>query len=516
MHRPRSHVYLRRFGPLAALVALGLATAALAAPDDDEEIEFDALHVEGAFAPAPAAMPAEFGATPGGAQDISFARDRIAAGEVPHPETFTPEGLFSEHDLPLPAAPCRQTLCVTGMATAADLIAQPDVRMMAQLGFASGLDPETWRRAPLNLITVIDKSGSMSGHPLDTVKASLHRLVEQLGPADRLAIVLYGDRAHVHLGSTPIADKAALHAAIDAIQSAGSTAMEHGLKVGYRLARETAAGFEGTTRLMLFTDERPNVGATHAEGFMGLARAGSADGIGLTTIGVGTHFGAQLATAISSVRGGNLFFFPDAGKMQAVFRDELDTMVTELAYDLELTVHPTRGWQIAGLYGLPGDLVKHTDDGGLQLTVETIFLSKKKGAIFVAFAPADDLPPAHGAPGIAKLRYVERGGARRTDAVQFDLVDGDLPLGLARGVMLVDEATALKKATGLHLQQNDQEGAFRIVRALRQRMEVAAVPGLEAELKLVSDLDRTLTRLSGHQGEGTAKVDRDPVTGLPR
>ncbi|MGB1017315.1 MAG: hypothetical protein ACPG4T_24470, partial [Nannocystaceae bacterium] len=41
------------------------------------------------------------GATPGGPQDIGYARDRIAAGEVPHPNVFTPEGLFSEHNLPL-------------------------------------------------------------------------------------------------------------------------------------------------------------------------------------------------------------------------------------------------------------------------------------------------------------------------------------------------------------------------------------------------------------------------------
>jgi hypothetical protein len=57
------------------------------------------------------------GATPGGAQDITFFRDRVLAGEVPHPNTFTPEGLFSEHDLPLRAGPpCPQLLCVAGEA----------------------------------------------------------------------------------------------------------------------------------------------------------------------------------------------------------------------------------------------------------------------------------------------------------------------------------------------------------------------------------------------------------------
>ena len=59
--------------------------------------------------PAPLAAPPSsgMGATPGGAQDISYARDRIKAGEVPHPATFTPEGLFSEHDQ-IGRASCRE------------------------------------------------------------------------------------------------------------------------------------------------------------------------------------------------------------------------------------------------------------------------------------------------------------------------------------------------------------------------------------------------------------------------
>ncbi|MCB9542783.1 MAG: VWA domain-containing protein [Myxococcales bacterium] len=503
--------------PPAAL----LASLAFASPDDEEDkhkhYDFAPATVE-AFAPAPSMrIQAEFGATPGGAQDINYARDRILAGEVPHPETFTPEGLFSRHDLPLPAdRPCKQTLCLAGAATAADLLAQPEVRMLAQLGFTSGLDPATWKRAPLALVAVVDKSGSMSGQPLETVKDSLHRLVDQLGPADRIAIVLYGDRTHVHLAPTAVKDREALHRAIEGIQSAGSTAMEAGLTLGFDVARDIKRGFAGTTRVMLFTDERPNVGATDKQSFMGLARAASHDGIGMTTIGVSTHFGAELATAVSSVRGGNLFFFPDAARMVDVFKDELDTMVTELAHDFRLTVEPGRGWQISGLYGIPGDMVKPTANGGYEMTIETIFLSRNKGAIYVAFKPAGDLPAPHGAPGGASVRYTDASGRVVDDRVGFDLVDDALPLGLARGLLLVDEVTALKKATALHLHDNDQEGAYRMVQALRRRFEIAEVPGLDEERAMIAALDATLTRLSGHQGEGGAAIARDPVSGLPQ
>jgi len=142
-------------------------------------------------APAPMRSMKSMGATPGGAKDIDYARDRIAAGEIPHASTFTPEGLFSQHDLPLPSTrACNQILCLSAAATKADLISQPEVRHLAQLGFASNLDPKTWHRAPLNLVAVVDKSGSMSGQPLDTVKASLRQVVSQMTDMDQLSIVL--------------------------------------------------------------------------------------------------------------------------------------------------------------------------------------------------------------------------------------------------------------------------------------------------------------------------------------
>ncbi len=506
------------------MVPAGLALAASVAwsqgRDDDEEYQFDMAPAAAPMRMA-APMAAEMGATPGGAQDIAYARDRIAAGEVPHPNTFTPEGLFSEHDLPLDTGKaCKQVICVTAAAVPADLLAQPEVRALAQIGFASGLDPATWRREPLNLVAVIDKSGSMSGDPLETVKASLHVLADQLGADDQLSIVLYGDRTHVHLPTTRLKDRKAVHAGIDAIVSAGSTNMEAGLSLGYDIAAQSAPAFKGVTRVMLFTDERPNVGATEKGSFMQMARDGSRRGIGLTTIGVGTHFGAELATAISSVRGGNLFFFPTIDDMKKKFAEDLDVMVTELAYDMKLAIKPSSGWELTGLYGVPGDMVKRTPDGGLEMTIETLFLSREKGAIFVALAPASGgaLPPKPGPVAAASIAYELRGGKRVQDAVDASMwTNGALPLGLARGRLLVDEASALKKAAALHLEKNDQEGAYRLVRALRQRFEQSGVPGLDGEIATIAKLDETLTRLSGHQGEPGARVaTRDPVTGLPR
>lgn len=504
----------------AATLLPGLADGRSPPRDDDERHRSYKL-----AAPSPIAydFAAEsMGATPGGAQDISFFRDRVAAGEVPHANTFTPEGLFSEHDLPLTTrSKCAQTLCATGEAIAAGLLVQPEVRYLAQLGFSSGLDPKTFKRSPVHLVAVIDKSGSMSGQPLELVKESLQKVLSQLNPDDELSIVLYGDRSHVYMQPTAIRDRPAIARQISGITSAGSTNMEEGLAVGFQLA--TSHKFAGSTRVMLFTDERPNVGNTDARSFMGMARDASRSGVGMTTVGVGVQFGAELATAISSVRGGNLFFFPDAAKMQKVFEDEFDTMVTELAHDMQLELRPAKGFKIAGVYGIPGKALQWIDGGAISLSIETIFLSRKKGAIYVALASdtAPGLPESQLAIGSAaadvKLSYRERGGQQVRSAVALTTVP--LPaasVGLVRGRLLVDQSTSLTRAATLHHEKNDQEGAYQAVHALASLYRGTSDPTLADERTLVFNLERTLARLSGHAGEpGTPVANIDRVTGLP-
>lgn len=452
--------------------------------------------------------------TQGGAQDIDSFRGGVSRGQIPHPNTFTAEGLLSQHDILLNVdGPCEQTLCLSAETMAADLIAKPDAELLVGIGFGSNLDADKWRRDPVNLVAVVDKSGSMGGDPIELVKRSLANVVGQLRKGDQLTIVLFGSTAHVHLSPLLIGKrgkKAALDS-IGAIQSQGSTAMENGLRIGYDIAFETAANFPGSTRLMLFTDERPNVGKTDAESFMGMAKSASQRGIGLTTIGVSTIFGAELATTISSVRGGNLFFLRDNADADRLFSEEFDFMVSELAHDLKLIISPDPAWRISGVYGIPGELMKWHGEGVVEVTIPTVFLAARAGGIFFTLAKSlenRDLPPAptSASMGLAKvsLSYLPPGKTERG----FDtiLVNGPaehLSHGMKLGHLLIDEFAALHKATSDHY-ANDQESAYQTLRTLATKFRASALEGLEAEKELIFALEGTLAHLSGHSSEGTA------------
>ncbi|PRP92957.1 hypothetical protein ENSA5_46250 [Enhygromyxa salina] len=116
-----------------------------------------------------------------------------------------------------------------------------------------------------------------------------------------------------------------------------------------------------------------------------------------------------------------------------------------------------------------------------------------------------------------ELAYEDAADAKtRQGTAAFALVDRQSAgLGLTRGELLVDQATTLRRAMGLHHERNDQEGAYQLVRALGSRLRSAADPGLAPEVELVAHLEQTLARASGHAGEGPSVEAIDPITGLP-
>ncbi|MEL6780672.1 MAG: VWA domain-containing protein, partial [Cyanobacteria bacterium J06597_16] len=53
------------------------------------------------------------------------------------------------------------------------------------------------QQAPLNLCFVLDRSGSMMGTPLKTVKQAAHRIIDRLTERDRISIIAFDHKAKV-------------------------------------------------------------------------------------------------------------------------------------------------------------------------------------------------------------------------------------------------------------------------------------------------------------------------------
>lgn len=377
---------LTRFGIAALLCAAATATTGCGVSSSTD------------FAGAPGA---EFGATQGGTQDMQFARDLIAEGRVPPAEAFLVEAMFSEHDLPVAGDACDSMLCLrSSLAVAPALDGTPTGWL--QVGMSSTIDPATFERPSLTIVATVDVSGSMGwGYADDQVSAGsltrnlLGALVDQLGPEDRIAIVTYGSRVDTALTLRSAGQKDEIHTAIDKLSEAGSTNMEAGLQRAYAIASEAAAdGETDSTRIMLFTDVQPNVGATGASQFEAMASEGADSGVGLTVFGLGLGLGQELMTAMSHQRGGNAFSLTRHESVGELIEDDWPWLASPIAYDLEVALAAPEGLSIRESYGFPEG---SEESAGFE--VSTVFLSKRKGALLISLQPGDAASEEDGTEG---------------------------------------------------------------------------------------------------------------------
>jgi Ca-activated chloride channel family protein len=331
------------------------------------------------------------GATVGGAQDIGYTRQLIESGRVPQFLDFSPEGLYSEHDIPTPSADCDAKLCLSLGYGYAPTVDDHSNALFVHLGMSSGIRPDEFKRQPLQLALVIDKSGSMQGASMDAVKHALRSLLDRLTPDDELALVEFNNSATLLLPPTRITARDSILAAIDALHAYGGTNIEAGLQMGFAELAKLPAREGVSKRLMLFTDAMPNVGRTDSAGFRTLTQRYADQGIGMSAFGVGVNFGQELVYHISKLRGGNFFFLETPEKIAKVFEQEFDYLVTPLVYDLKVRIETPQGLKLKAVYGLPTWKPGSRD---AELEIPTVFLSSNRGAIVLRYERDGDGPLA--------------------------------------------------------------------------------------------------------------------------
>lgn len=287
----------------------------------------------------------------GGAQDIGELRAILDRGEIPGPDTFDANGFFNEHYNAPPPAACGNLLCVTaGMSVGRDWLAGAHQATL-QLAVTSTVDPRTYQRLPMNLVVVVDHSGSMaSDGRLDKVKVGLHTLIDHLHDDDRLAIVEFDDQVEVDATLGPALDRTALHAIVTRLQPRGATNIFDGLRQGFLLLGD-APPSERQNRVILLSDGNATAGDTSPTHIMQMASDRVQRGVGLTTIGVGADFDVGLMRGLAEQGAGNFYFLEDPTAASEVFTEEIDYFMQPIALDVRLEAVAGPGYRFDEVVG---------------------------------------------------------------------------------------------------------------------------------------------------------------------
>ena len=198
------------------------------------------------------------------------------------------------------------------------------------------------QRKDATLIFAIDVSGSMAREDrLGMVKRALQLLVDELNPADEVGIVVYGNRGRVVLEPTSGDNKDAIMSAVRSLNSGGSTYVEDGLKLAYKLAGEQARKERPgrITRVLLLSDGVGNVGRTGADSILRQIRDNVEEGVTLTTVGFGMgNYNDVLMERLANDGDGSYYYIDSLTEARRIFSENLVGTLQVIAKDAKVQV----------------------------------------------------------------------------------------------------------------------------------------------------------------------------------
>jgi Ca-activated chloride channel homolog len=204
-----------------------------------------------------------------------------------------------------------------------------------------------------NLVFLIDVSGSMEDeNKLPLVKSSLKLLIEQLREQDRIAIVVYAGAAGLVLPSTSGGNKTKIKDAIEQLDAGGSTAGGEGIKLAYKVAKESFVK-EGNNRVILCTDGDFNVGASSDDEMERLIENERKTGVFLTVLGYGMgNYKDSKMQKLADKGNGNHAYIDGLSEAKKVLVNEFGSTLFTIAKDVKLQIefNPARvaGYRLIG------------------------------------------------------------------------------------------------------------------------------------------------------------------------
>ncbi|MCV2869377.1 VWA domain-containing protein [Defluviimonas sp. WL0002] len=263
-------------------------------------------------------------------------RSSISSGYLPDPAAVRIEEMvnYFPYDYAAPEAG------TAPFRAAVSLFQTPwnaDTRLL-RIGIQGAL-PATDDRPPLNLVFLIDTSGSMQdANKLPLLKQSLRLMLSELRPEDRIAIVTYAGSAGQVLEATAASDRGQILAALDRLDAGGSTAGAEGLALAYRVA-ETMGGDGHVGRILLATDGDFNVGISDPEELKDFVAAKRDGGIYLSVLGFGRgNLDDATMQALAQNGNGTAAYIDTLSEAQKVLVDQLSGALFPIANDVKIQV----------------------------------------------------------------------------------------------------------------------------------------------------------------------------------
>ena len=216
------------------------------------------------------------------------------------------------------------------------------------------LDLDRVEENHVDMVIVLDRSGSMDGRKIADARMAVVNLLSNLTSADRFALVTYSDdvqRRSNLLKVTP-ANRKRLELIIRSISVGGATNLGAGLQEGIDLLL-AARTMGNVRRVILISDGLANRGITDPVYLGNMATISMKNEFAVSTVGVGSDFNEHLMTYIADRGAGNYYYLENPNLFDQVFHKEFNITKAAVATSVEVSVPLRDGLKVVDASGYP-------------------------------------------------------------------------------------------------------------------------------------------------------------------
>ncbi|XP_066358757.1 E3 ubiquitin-protein ligase WAV3-like isoform X2 [Miscanthus floridulus] len=292
-------------------------------------------------------------------------------------------------------------------------------------------------RAPLDLVTVLDVSGSMTGAKLALLKQAMGFVVDNLGPHDRLSVVSFSDGARrvTRLLLMSGDGKATAKRAVESLVARGGTNIAEGLRTAAKVLEERRHRNTVSSVILLsdgqdtYTAPRwsraagaaPNYEALVPPSFMATGtRDWSAP---VHTFGFGNDHDAAAMHVITEATAGTFSYIENEAVIQDAFAQCIGGLLTVVVQEARVAIaagHP--GVRIGSIKS--GRYESRVDEGGRSASVRVGELYADEERRFLLFLSVPAVEATDGETALIKVNcsYRDTAGGAHVDVTAEDTV----------------------------------------------------------------------------------------------
>ncbi|MBF0102092.1 MAG: VWA domain-containing protein [Desulfobacterales bacterium] len=214
--------------------------------------------------------------------------------------------------------------------------------------------PNQEMKTDVDIVIVLDRSGSMEGNKLQDAKKSVVSILNSLTSNDRFALVTYSDAETIHCPLESVTDtfRNHLNAAVEQIIAAGGTHLSAGLQAGIQLFAQST--YKNKQRkLILISDGLANRGIIDMNSLCAITKNAAQETCSITTLGVGLDFNETLMTAMAVNGRGHYYFLENPSAFSKVFQQELHESRTVAASSLCIKIPLNNNFKLIDASGYP-------------------------------------------------------------------------------------------------------------------------------------------------------------------